>query len=307
MKHMASTIKDAMEQAGVKAETSKGKGKATEKVETLAPAATWKEALGNVLLEVPKSARKLVETGTDYLAKSVMTNAHNSFACGELLSKMSEQSGEKPFARLINEVWSRFGLKRSTIYLWIRNSTVLTVAIPNDTARDAIIAVSGGRGLVAAGKDGEAPSLAGSYTAGIKKHPVPAKGTSYEDCLDWAREVQVIAERNANNKGANIADVFKAARSRFEVLLNGNRKLSANLKFATEFVVVAYRALEAKSAPCAMAAFAAIEDSAISPDAAGQNAMVELRHSQETEAAAKAAAEAATKVARKAPKTEQVA
>ena len=305
---MTSTIQEQLEKAEVKAVVSKGsKSKAAKAEVSITPAATLAEALENVLLDVPKSARKTVTDGTQYLMKSVMTRAHNSFECGEMLATISEKVGEKPFARLINEVWSRFGLKRSTIYLWIRNASVLTVAIPNETARDAIIAVSDGRGLVAAGKDGEPPSLAGGYTAGIKKHPVPAKGTSYDDCLDWAREVQVIAERNASIKGATISDVFKAARGRFEILLNGNRKLSANLKFATEFVVVAYRLLEAKSQPCALAAFAAIEDSAISPDAAGQNAMVELRHQQETDAAGKAAAEAAMKAARKAPKTDKVA
>lgn len=294
---MPSTMKDAIEKANV---TTKA-AQTSEELAMAAPAATIKDALANVLLEVPKSARKSVEEGTQFLMKSAITKAHNSFECGATLADIQDKVGEKSFARLINEVWSRFGLTRVTIYRWIRNSAVLAVAVPYDVARDAIIAVSGGDGLVAPGKDGNPPSLSGGYTAGIKKHVVPRAGTSYEDCLDWAREVQVIAERNAETIRQTMADVFKAAHGRFAVMLNGNKSLTANLKFATEFAVICYRDLYAKSEPCALAAFAAFEDSSIAPATAGENAMIELRAAHEADVAAKAATKAARKTTARQP------
>jgi len=287
---MAGTIKEAIDKAGIgtgeKPETKIAKVK-VDADQLLKPAPkTWREALDNVLLEVPKSAKKMVADTTDFLFKSLQTRAHNAFACGEKLAKVQEAVSEASFARLIREVWSRAGASQSTIYRWIRNAEVLKVAVPYDIARDALLVVTNGNGLFSV-TDGTT-SLTGGFTAGLKKYSVPKEGTSYEDCLDWAREVLIVAEKAGANVGGNISDVFKAGIGRYRVLLEGNRKFRANLKFATEFLVVAYRMLNAKSESCAAAALEAMEDDKISPDAAGQMAMEALKIAQEHDKAERA-------------------
>jgi hypothetical protein len=244
---------------------------------------SWRDALGNILLEVPKSAQKMVTSATEFLFKSQQTHAHNSIECGNMLAKVQAGVTEATFSRLINEVWSRVGISRSTVYQWIKNATVLAVAVANPTAQDALLVVTGGRGLFST-SDGTT-TLTGGFVAGIKKHPVPATNADYDDCLDWAREVLIVAEKSGNGKAPSAGEVYKAAIGRFKVLLEGNKKVRPNYKMAVECVVEMYRTLYAKSEPLALAAFEGIESGDMSLSAVGDLAMTNLRAKSATASA----------------------
>lgn len=288
----AGSMADALNDAKVtapktgKRKPSNGRKPPTDAADAALKAApkTWAEALDNVLLEVPKSVKKAVSDTTQYLMKSLQSDAHNQISRGEQLAALQDKVSEATFARLINEVWSRFGASKASVYRWIKNFTVLSVAVPYGVARDALVTVTSGNNLFVT-KDGST-TLTGPYTLGLKKHPVPIKGTSYEDCLDWAREVQIVAEKADKDSGQTISDVYKSGLNKLRVLLEGNRKFNANLKFATEFVVAAFRELHTKSAPLGMAAFEACEQitngETVHLDVIGKSAMDALKAAQET-------------------------
>jgi len=299
---MSKTMKQAIESANVKPAGGRAKtdSKAIEAMLASDAKLSFKEAIGNVLLRVPKSAQKMVTEGVNFLIRSVQTQAHNWYECGVYLSKIKNAIHPEDFVRLSGILKDRIDLTRDKITTWINNSDVLTAVIPTDEARDALLVVSGGRGLVDRGKDGNPATLNGAYTAALKKHPVPASGTSYEDCLDWAREVSiVVAKYNAASPTDNR---YKACKGAFERLLNGTKgrfPLSANLKESVSLLVELYRMVDVKSQPCALAALEAFEDSSIAPAQAGTNAMALLAQAKQTETAVNAA----TVGARKASKT----
>lgn len=269
--------------------------KTTDNTElTAAPAKSIDEALGNVLLEIPKSSQDLVSKGTHFLMRSVMTDARNIYQRGKVLAEIKAVTTVKAFNRLTLEVWSRFNLNRIKITRWIQRYTVISVTFAgaDDLAIDAFLTVTDGQNVIDSPKDGEDATLAGAYVAALRKHPIPKKGTAYDVCLDWAREVQMFAEKRQPNTGSTAGDVLKACVARFKVLLNGRKSgrnpISGNLSMATEAVVTIYRMLEVKSEPAALAAFAALENSDISAEQAGKNAMVELKHAQVSKAAGEA-------------------
>lgn len=234
-------------------------------------AKSYLEALGNVLTDVAKSAHKTVTDKTASILKRLQQSSSNWFGTGQDLVAIASAVNERQFSRLVNEVFSRFGLSKPTIYRWMDNVAVLEKAVPYEPARDALLTVFNGQGIVAR-KDGTA-SLTGPITAGIKKHPVPATG-NYAECMDWAREVQLIAEKSAANSKQTMEEMMKSINSRFGKLLKKRYDL------AVEAVVICYRLLEQTSEPLAAAAFEAIEDSSIAPATAGKNALAALKSAQ---------------------------
>jgi hypothetical protein len=235
-------------------------------------AKTWMESLSNVLTDVAKSAHKIVTESTGRILHALEQNAHNWYTVGSELLTIAKSTNERQFSRLINEVFSRFGLSKPTAYRWMGNVEVLATALPYAPARDALLTVFNGQGIVVR-KDGAA-SINGAIAGAFKKHPVPVTGT-YSECMDWAREVQVIAEKAENSTKASVEEFFKAINARFAKLL------SKRYDLAVECVVIAYRAIEVKSEPLAAACFEAIEDSSIAPATAGKNALAALKRAQQ--------------------------
>lgn len=275
---MASTIKDAMENAKVPA-TPKAKAKATpkakgsDKAEALAKtvSATWQGAMSDVLTGITSSAHKTVQERTARILHTLQQSSHNWFAIGQDLIEIANAVNAQQFARLIKEVFSRFGLSQPTIYRWMSNVEVLEKALPYEPARDAILTVFNGTGLVVRA-DGEA-SMNGAVASGLKKHPMPTTG-SYNDCLDWARLIQLVAEKAEGQTKTSMEEFSKAIRNRFDKLLKKRYDL------AVEVLVYCYRHLEAVSEPLAQVALEAIEDSSISPDAAGKNGLRVIKELQ---------------------------
>jgi antitoxin Phd len=137
----------------------------------------------------------------------------NPWESGERLVKLQESYSEAAFTRFLNEVWSREGGARSTAYLWMRRARELSAAVPNDLARKALVKVTSGRGLINS-TEGK-PELSARYAAGLRKFPIPPEGTSYEDCLDWAREVSAVAGHHASLKTAPESWQIQTAKARF--------------------------------------------------------------------------------------------
>lgn len=236
---------------------------AAEKMQATA-AKTWRDAVGNVLTDVAKSAHKIVTDSTAEILKTLQESSHNWYHIGQELTTVAKAINAVQFSRLISEVYSRFGLSKPTIYRWMGNVEVLDAAITYAPARDAILTVFNGQGLVSR-TDGKA-TLTGTIAAGLKKHPAPNTGT-YVECMDWAREVQLVAEKSATNSKQSMEEFYKAINSRFEKLLKKRYDL------AVEHVIYCYRMLEQTSQILAATTLEAIEDSSISTNAAGKMAL----------------------------------
>jgi len=128
--------------------------------------------------------------------------------------------------------------------------------------------VFNGQGLVVR-TDGET-AINGAVAAGLRKHAMPTTGT-YQECMDWARLIQLVAEKAEGQTKASMEEFSKSIRNRFDKLLKKRYDL------AVEVLVYCYRHLEATSEPLAAVALEAIEDSSIAPDAAGKNALRVLK------------------------------
>lgn len=219
---------------------------------------SWREALANVLIEVPKSAQKLVTDATNFLVNSIRTSAHNSLAIGEQLAKVQASISEASFSRMIAEVWIRCtGVSRATIYRWIKQSAVIADAIKYDVAREAFLVVNGNKPLFAT-NDG-ITTLTGPYVAAFRKYPAPTEGT-YDDCLDWSREVLIMAERGQDKKSKSNADLIKQIRGSMTRLLEGGRGYTANHKDAIEGVLECCYLIRAKSEPLYHAIYTGMEE-----------------------------------------------
>ncbi len=268
---MAKTIRKTNANTDVRSNVTTSTKVKAEELQKIA-AKTWVEAVDNVLADVAKSAHKLVMDGTANILHALQQNAHSWYVCGEELLKIASAVNERQFSRLISEVYSRFGLSKPTAYRWIGNVEVLAKGVPYEPARDALLTVFGGQGIIVR-TDGSS-QFAGPIVAGMKKHPAPTTGT-YLECMDWAREVQLIAEKAANSNKGSAEEFFKALNARFDKLLKKRYDL------AVEHVVMAYRAIEALSEPLAAATFEAIEDSSIAPAEAGKRALASLKQAQQ--------------------------
>lgn len=266
--------------SAAKKSASKGKS-TTTRVEALEStvAKTWQGALDNILAGVAKSAHKVVSGGVQHILHTLQQAASNWFAVGTELNVIGGAVNEKQFSRLINEVFSRFGLSKATAYRWMTNAEVLSKSIPYEPARDAILTVFNGVGIVSRTKG--VVTLTGAVMAGLKRHPAPNTG-EYADCMDWAREVQLIAEKAEGQNKTSMEEFSKSVRARFSQLLKKRYDL------AVEVIVYAFRELEATSEPLAAACLEAIEDSSIAPAEAGKRALAGLKQAQQARTSAAA-------------------
>lgn len=132
---------------------------------------------------------------------------------GERLAKEQDARSYADFTRLIKEYsWPLGGVSSETIYRWIGNYRALASAVPYDVARDALLEVTNGKGLFSI--EGGL-RLSDRYAAGLRKHPVPVRGTSYDDCRDWALEVSVIASHHQSLRAAPESWQIQSAKARF--------------------------------------------------------------------------------------------
>jgi prevent-host-death family protein len=129
---------------------------------------------------------------------------------GAELAKRQESMSKASFARYLTEGRSANDGSRSSAYRWMRNSRALADAIPYRLAREVLLEVTHERGLFSA-----AGGLSDGYASGLRKHPIPAEGTSYEECLDWAREIQVVAGHHVNLSAAPESWQIQSAKARF--------------------------------------------------------------------------------------------
>ena len=137
---------------------------------------------------------------------------NNRWEWGESFSKQQESMSKASFTRLIREQgWSLAGASSTTIYRWIRDYRAIADAVPYDVARAALLEVTGGRGLVSVAEG----VLSHRYAAALRKHAVPPEGTSYEDCLDWARGVSVVADHHVSLQAAPESWQVQTAKARF--------------------------------------------------------------------------------------------
>lgn len=138
---------------------------------------------------------------------------------GQRWAELQDTVSPAYLTRLINE---QSRASRTTVDRWIGRVRALKAAVPYDVARNALLDVTGGDGLVSETERGH--ELPGGYVAALRKYPVPPEGTSYEDCRDWAMEVEVAASRHVGltiapeswqiqSAKARFSEVFRRARS----------------------------------------------------------------------------------------------
>lgn len=247
------------------------------------PAATLTSALDNVLMDVPKSARKQVIDATQTVIKSIRAHAKNHLEIGATCSAVRKLISKAAFSRWLYEVLERAGAARGSVYRWMDESDVLTTVIPYDVAREALVAVTDGRGIFSH-EDGNT-ALVGAIIAALKKHPAPSKGT-YEECLDWAHEVQVAFEKSTPPSKRTAGEVYKQAMNLYKRILNGGKGITANRKLAVEFAVAIFNELYIMSEPLATVALDGME--AIADNKAEPLAEIGTRAMKALEAAQKA-------------------
>jgi antitoxin Phd len=132
---------------------------------------------------------------------------------GERLAKIQDETGEASFSRYLREMAGTLaGVSPETLRRWTGNSRALASAVPYGVAREALLEVTRGRGLFST--EG-GPRLSNQYAGGLRKHPVPPAGTSYDDCRDWALEVLVAAEKHINLRAAPESWQIQSAKARF--------------------------------------------------------------------------------------------
>jgi hypothetical protein len=239
-----------------KATSNKPAKPTLDELKEITPAATLQAALDAVLMDVPKSARKEVTEATNTVVKSIRAHAKNHLEIGAVCSKIRVMVSKATFSRWCYEVLERAGASKGSVYRWMDESDVLTTVIPFEPAREALVAVTDGRGLFSH-EDGNT-ALTGAITAALKKHPAPTKG-DYTDCLDWAHEVQVAFERFTPPSKRTAGEVYKQALGLFKRILNGGKGIQANRKMAVELAVAIYNELYILSEPLATVALDAME------------------------------------------------
>lgn len=252
-----SDLKTALENATIGKGKSKSKKNlsaptASELMTTATPAKSLQEALANVLLDVPKSAQTMVTKATEFVVNSLRQRAKNHLALGEQCSKIRGAISKQAFSRWLYEVLSRAGASRASIYRWMDENEVLTATIPYDVSREAMVAVTDGRGLF--NRNDGTVTLTGAVVSALKKHPAPATGT-YEECLDWAHEVQVAIEKAQGPSKKSAGEIYKSAFTAYKRILHGGKGVNANHKLAVEFVIECYRELFGKSVDLAHKAY----------------------------------------------------
>jgi hypothetical protein len=239
---MANTITEAMANAVSKV-SKKAKAIKPEPEETpITLAKTWREALENVLTTVPTSARKLLTQATERVVKSVHARVQNDLELGQLGREVQGAISKESFGRWTYEVVQRIGLSKSALYNYMDRFDTMSATLPFVPAREALIGVTACKGFFTR-EDGEA-KLQGSILAALKAFPTPTSGT-YEDCLDWAHEVQVKIEQLAPAPASKLATQYKQCKNLFE------RVIKKNHKYAVEIVLFMYRTIYATSVPLA--------------------------------------------------------
>lgn len=147
------------------------------------------------------------------LARQIPQTPADRLKLGERLAKRQDSMGDAQFSRLVkDQSWSLAHVSPETIYRWIDSFRALASAVPDGVAREALLQVTAGKGLLST--DG-VPMLSDRYAASFREHPVPTAGTSYEDCLDWAMEVNVVASHHVNLKTAPESWQIQSAKARF--------------------------------------------------------------------------------------------
>jgi len=220
------------------------------------PAATLQAALDAVLIDVPKAAKKQVIDATNTVVRSIRAHAKNHLEIGAVCSSVRVLISKAAFSRWLYEVLERAGASKGSVYRWMDEADVLTTVIPFEPAREALVAVTDGRGLFSH-EDGNT-ALTGAITAALKKHSAPTKG-DYTDCLDWAHEVQVAFEQFTPPSKRTAGEVYKQALGLFKRILNGGKGIQANRKMAVELAVAIYNELYILSEPLATVALDAME------------------------------------------------
>ena len=145
----------------------------------------------------------------------------NKWGWGRKLAKLQATMNAAAFRRLLREVVSsKTDLSEATLWRWIRDAKVLDREISNHVAGDQLIMVTkNGEGLVSVNED----ALSAKYAAAIKKYPVPPRGTSVEDCRDWALEVRAAADHYVNGGEGPESWQVQTAKARFSELFRRAR------------------------------------------------------------------------------------
>lgn len=243
-------------------EQSKAKSSipATQSTPDKAPPQNFAEALEAVLLDVPKAAQKTVRDATEYVAKSIRAHARNFLTMGTLCSEVRAGISKAAFSRWISEVLPRVGASSASIYRWMGEAETLKVSVPDENAREALVAVTGGRNLFSR-EDGQF-TLTGAFTSALRLHPVP-KGATYEACLDWSRNVLVKIEQGTKGQ-RSVSELYKAGLNLF------GRILKKNVRLAAEFVVACYRLANNVSPAIGDAITEGIDSPSMTLDAVGK-------------------------------------
>lgn len=237
------------------------------------------EKLSKFLRDLPTSVRKSVEDATNFAKDMVAGIARNAFAWAEMALSIKANTTEKQFAFWIGEVLPSFGLSRATAYRYLNNARVLLNVVQYDKAREALVAITNGRGIFES-VDGDV-QLTAQCTTAFRKYPIPTNA-SYEDCLDWARHVAVLLEKQ--RPGRSAGTFLKAIRAAVKTLLHGNArsKVSANPAIACVAAVEVVRTIMATSEPLAAVVTAGIDDPSLPLDAIQQMAIEAMTGKQKS-------------------------
>ena len=134
------------------------------------------------------------------------TNNKEKLEWAQSLIEVKNTMNQKSFDRLIRE---NLHVSLNTAYLWIGRCQTLAGTVPNALARKALLEVTNGKDLFSGSQ------ISDRLVAGLRKFPVPPEGTSYEDCRDWALEVEVVASHHAGVKNAPESWQIQTAKARF--------------------------------------------------------------------------------------------
>ena len=134
------------------------------------------------------------------------TNNREKLEWAQNLIKRKDTMNQRSFARFILE---NLRVSLSTAYFWIDRWRTLADTVPNALARKALLEVTDGKDLFSGSQ------ISDRLVAGLRKFPVPPEGTSYEDCRDWALEVEVVASHHAGVKNAPESWQIQTAKARF--------------------------------------------------------------------------------------------
>lgn len=135
---------------------------------------------------------------------------------GENLHVIHAKVGAERFSTFAKTVLPTLGIPRSTAYRFLTLREQLALAVPNQTARKALLMLTDGKGIFVHDAEGKA-SMTGAYQTALRTNPMP-RGTLDEKAAEmWAATVQQAAKKAGKSKSTEGERAKKLADRIFHV------------------------------------------------------------------------------------------